>query len=172
MKAPAKSAFIIVATLLVGVVIGALATSAIMHSRLEQLQALRMRGGIERFLERVISPVDDDQRAQIADIIEDFAGQQTALRQHVFEQQGAIFDSMRVALDEILTNEQRENLRAWFGRERFRRRGSGPPFERRELGPPDFRRRRGPGSDTLNDGASFRRPPQDSGFAPRRPPKD
>jgi hypothetical protein len=153
MTTRSTSILIVLGTLLVGIAIGALATGAIMNNRLDELEALRMQGGVQSFLERGIQPVDDAQRERIREVIEGAGSRQMELRRTMFQQHRILFDSLREELDVILTDDQKEELRVMMMREReqFReRRGRGdgpPPF------PPEGARRRG---DRHRDGESNR----------------
>ncbi|MEZ4700225.1 MAG: hypothetical protein R2834_07850 [Rhodothermales bacterium] len=154
------SILIILGTLVVGMAIGALATSAIMNNRLDELEALRMEGGVQAFLERGIQPTDDAQRERIRQAIEHVEFRQMVLRRDMFQQHRVLFDSLRAELDTILTDEQKSQLRDMMAREREefrRRRGKGdmpPPYA------PDGPRRRGPKRPGDTDGRHG--PPPDS----------
>ena len=128
MNARTKSIAIIVATLLVGVAIGALSTGAIVNQRVETLEALREEGGFMYFLERVIEPTDEKQREEIRDVLEDASKRQIEIRQNIVNEHRALFAEVRAELDEILTEEQKEKLQLWAERERaMRRPGRRPP---------------------------------------------
>ena len=153
MQARTKSALFLFGALLVGGLIGALLTSAVINNRVEELQALRMRGGPGLFLERIIDPVDEAQREQIRAILSEQNERFIELRLYTAQKHLEFMDSTRQALSEVLTAEQQARLRKWAEEDRLRgrRRGMGPPpFERMEEwrkwresgGPPPFERRR------------------------------
>lgn len=148
MNAKTTSVLIIIVTLALGILIGSLATSAIMNNRLEALQALRMQDGLARHLQRVIEPTDEAQKAEIRAILQQATRRQIEIRRSVFEEHRTLFEEMRDELDTVLTAEQKENLKKWVERDRragkvsreFMRRRSeggrfreGPPY----LGIPD-----------------------------------
>ena len=133
MTTKTKSVLIILGTLLVGVIIGGLATSAIFSQRVGAIQALRMQGGLVHYLENVIEPVDESQREQIQALLESTGERQMEMRRNMFDENRAIFSEMRNELDEILTEEQKSRLREWVQRENR----EGPRFR-----PPEMRRPR------------------------------
>lgn len=150
------------ATLLVGVLIGALATGAILNQRVEELQALRRQGGVVRFMERIIEPTDARQRAELRAVLDEFASRQMEIRQATFEEHRALFNTLREELDEILTPEQKQDLRAWMDRESRR----GPRF----VGPPPFAQPREEGRRRMRRPDSLRR--RAAPFDGRRPPPE
>jgi hypothetical protein len=148
------SLLLLVGALLVGAAIGALATGALMNNRLDELAALRMEGGVQAFLERGIQPVDQAQREQIRQVIEGVEHEQMALRREMVHRHRDLFDSLRAELDVILTDEQKDQLRAMIRRERdeFRQRRA------RGIGPPPF----GPDPDGRGGEWRLRKPAADS----------
>ena len=162
MTVRAKSILIVVGTLLVGVIIGALGTGALLSHRMSTLQALRAESGLVRYLEDVIEPVDEAQREEIRSILEAAARQQMEMRRYMYEQNRAFYEEMRTELGRILTEEQKARLRAWAQRERR----DGPRFR-----PPRFLR--GPNRRMFDRPGLERRFPPDSGRFRRRvaPPR-
>ncbi len=123
MKARTKTALLLVATLDVGGLIGAVTTGAIVNNRLDQLRALRSRGGFTGMLERVIEPTDEAQRAQIRAVLE---GSEARFSEALRECRGfhsAARDSMRADLDSVLTPAQQTRLDQWLSRDRRSRNG-------------------------------------------------
>ena len=163
MNAQTKSLIVILATLLVGATIGALATSAIMNQRIEELQALRMEGGFMGLIERVIEPTDDAQRAEIRSVLEKAAKQQLEIRISMIEEHRSLFDELHTELDAILTTQQKERLSAFAEAERQRFFKGQPPPEFM----PGFRgeRRRRALPDSLMRG---QRPPELMRMAPEQ----
>ncbi len=120
MTARTKSALILLVTLAVGILIGSLATSAVINHRMEQLAELRRPTGFSLMLERVIRPQDEAQREQIRAILEEAGARMAELRRSHFTELKAIIDSTRARLNPILTPEQRQRLETWFSRDRER----------------------------------------------------
>ena len=139
MKAQAKSAFIIFVTLIVGALIGTLATSAVINNRIEQLEALRRPGGFSDALIEIIKPDDDVQREQIRDLLERSDARMHEIRRSMFQQMGNVTDSLEHDLSLLMTPEQRDRLYQWQEEERakWRDRGTRQPPSQND------RRRRG-----------------------------
>lgn len=133
MTAKTKSIVIIIGTLIVGVIIGALATGAVFSQRVAEIQALRDENGMTRFLERVIEPTDEVQQEKIRAILKETASQQMEIRRSIALEHREIFQALRADLAEVLTPEQKIELRKWIEQDRRRRPGWPPPeFNRRE----------------------------------------
>ena len=123
MKARTKSALLLIATLVVGVLVGAVTTGSIVNNRLDELKAMRSRGGFTGMLERVIEPTNEAQRAQIRAALE---GSEARFSEALRECRGfhsAARDSMRADLDSILTPAQQTRLDQWLSRDRKSRNG-------------------------------------------------
>ena len=125
-----KTTLVIVITLVIGMIIGALIHGAVMRNRYRQI-AFRMRTneGFMRRMERVIQP-DESQRKALRAVLEKHFQRMSEF--------GAGFqsmmDSLKNELDLILTEEQRERLeRGPLGRggRRFDRPFGGKPRGRR-----------------------------------------
>ncbi len=120
MNARTKSALMLLLTLAVGILIGSLATSAVINHRIEQLAELRRPTGFSLILERVIRPEDETQREQIRAVLEEAGARMAELRRSHFAELRTIIDSTRARLDPLLTPEQKRRLEAWFSRDRKR----------------------------------------------------
>lgn len=140
MTAKSKSIAIIVGTLLVGAIIGSLATGAVFSQRVAELQALRSENGLTPFLERVIEPTDDAQKKQIRAVLEKSARRQMEIRRSIAAEHREVFEEMREELSQILTDEQKAALRAWIETDRRQRRRLPPPDMMRRPGDPRFDR--------------------------------
>ena len=96
MKPATQSALILLATLILGFVVGALATGALRSHRMVRVERLRERGGFVEHMERAIEPRDQNQRSEILPILEATA-----------ERNRLIIDSahgeLRKALDAMIT---------------------------------------------------------------------
>lgn len=140
MNATTKSILILVGTLLVGVLLGALGAGAVINNRVEQLEQLRASGRVFSRIEDIVQPTAE-QQAQIREILDRNRMKQRDFRQYVFQEHRALMDSTRIELESVLTEEQMTRLAAWMSRDfnnmRFRR--EGPPPNRRR-GPRDGRR--------------------------------
>ena len=123
MKARTKSALLLVATLVVGLLVGAVTTGSIVNHRLDELKAMRSRGGFTGMLERVIEPTDEAQRAQIRAVLEGSEARFSEALRECREFHSAARDSMRADLDSILTPAQQTRLDQWLSRDRKSRNG-------------------------------------------------
>ncbi len=123
MKARTKSALLLVATLVVGLLVGAVTTGSIVNHRLDELKAMRSQGGFTGMLEEVIKPTDEAQRAQIRVVLE---GSEARFSEALRECRGfhiAARDSMRADLASVLTTAQQTRLDQWLSRDRRSRNG-------------------------------------------------
>ena len=127
MTARTKSIAIIIGTLLVGVIIGALATGAVFSQRVAELQALRNENGVSRFLENVIEPTDDAQKERIREILEKTSESHMEIRRSMMMQHRDVFQEMRAELSLVLTDEQKVQMREWFEKDRMKRPRLRPP---------------------------------------------
>ena len=133
MKAQTKSAWLLFATLLVGVFIGVFGTSALQNRRAEQIRdTFERRGGIIAMFEEVIQPTDEVQRAQIRAVLEQTETRFRDARHECRDHFIAARDSMRADLNALLTPGQQARLDEWLKRDR-------DPFRGRR-GKPDGRR--------------------------------
>ena len=153
MTARSKSILLLLATLLIGMVLGALINARLAEQRLERIAFLRTSRGFVRFWEEAVEPQDERQREAIEAVLEQ-AGRRLA--EHMQTSRGEmqnIIDSTKTELDALLTPEQRERLER-----RMRRRGQNRFEDRR---PERFEERRGPpGRGGPPGGPPRPRPPQ------------
>jgi len=123
----AKLVGILVATLLVGGLIGALATSAVINQRLGELREMSRSHGFSAAVERIIEPTDDAQREAIRAVLQLRGVRFSQLRRAHYQQMRAVIDSTRKALIPLLRDEQRARLEAWFARDHLRDRARHGP---------------------------------------------
>ncbi|MGI9174642.1 MAG: hypothetical protein ACR2GR_04935 [Rhodothermales bacterium] len=136
MTARSKSILLLLATLLIGMVLGALINARLAEQRLERIAFLRSSRGFVRFWEEAVEPQDEAQREAIEAVLEQ-AGRRLA--EHMRTTSGEmqdIIDSTKTELDALLTPEQRARLERRMQRRRQNR------FEDRR--PERFEERRGP----------------------------
>ncbi len=113
-----KSILIITASVVAGVVIGALAVGAVVNHRVDELRALRRPAGFAPMIERVIQPQDGQQRREIQEALRRAAERNMELRMYMHERHFMILDSLRSDLEDVLTEEQMERLTEWVKRQR------------------------------------------------------
>ena len=137
MKIGTKSVLLLLATLVLGMVLGSLLTGAVNQRRLERLAEMRSARGMAFFLENAVEPESAEQREAIRAVLDDAAPRIAAAMQESRDRMRALTDSVRAELDPLLTPEQRERLddRMRIGRGRV---PFGPPGAR---GPDDDRHR-------------------------------
>ena len=133
-----KSLVLLAATLVVGFALGLFADASLVRGRRELLDRLRRPPGFVAHMEAVIQPHSDAQRDSIGTILEHIAQQNGTIIRDANDRLHAVLDSMRVALDPMLDQAQRDRLAVEvnhippFGPGRGR--GGPPPFGRE--GPP------------------------------------
>ncbi len=131
-----RSALILLATLLIGALLGALITGALAQRRISRVAEMRERG-FGMHIERVIEPRDEEQRKAIRAVLGVAAQRNQEIMRGAREQLGNQLRQMREELFPLLDEEQRQRLES--AAEGFRRGGlRGPPG-------PSGRRRPGPG---------------------------
>jgi hypothetical protein len=153
MQARTKSAFLLLAVLVLGIVIGMLVSGVLHNRRMDRIARIRTGPGIVQLVERAVQPESEEQRAQIREIMENAAPRFAETFQRTQEEMRTLSDSVMSELEGVLTPEQLENLEEHL----LMRRGRPPSDE--------WRGRERPGRRLPRDGAS---PPHDG----RPPPPD
>lgn len=126
MSARVKSILLIVATLLIGLLLGALLNARLAEQRMERIASLRSERGFVRYMEDVVAPANEAQREALRDVLHR-AGERMAAHQERSRQEArAMLDSTRAELAEILTPEQLQRL---DDRMQANRRGRGRRFD-------------------------------------------
>jgi cytosine/adenosine deaminase-related metal-dependent hydrolase len=125
MTARVKSSLLLVATLLIGMVLGALLNARLAEQRLERIASLRSARGFSAFIERSIEYRDEAQREAVRAILDRAGARMTAHMEETRREVRALFDSTRAELSTVLTEEQLEQLeqRLEMGRQNRRPRG-------------------------------------------------
>ncbi len=111
-----KSVLIIIGTLILGMVLGALVWSSFHTRRMQQIANLRMSDRLVAFIEKTVEPTDTAQQAAIREVVETHHVSIRELMDQVRDQQA----TLQSELAEVLTEAQHEKLTKAFG-ERFRR---------------------------------------------------
>lgn len=109
MKTNTKTVLLIVATLLIGILIGALGSGFTAHRFARHVADMRHR---EVFVERMMEIIDPapDQEDQIRGILTRHAEQFAEIADDFHGEASALFDSLRTELDPVLTDEQKARL--------------------------------------------------------------
>ncbi|MCK4762226.1 MAG: hypothetical protein KAW12_08515 [Candidatus Aminicenantes bacterium] len=158
-----KTALILIVTLLMGIIIGAMLYRAISQHKIKELLDMKTREGFARNLERAIQPTAGQQEG-VKIILDKYAPQFADINRQHMEKTRELVQSMRDELVEILTPGQMRNMRRGFLRQR--RFPRGPGFDdrfRQSPGPQDPRPFRG-----FQDQRQRGRP----GFTPGQEPPD
>jgi hypothetical protein len=149
MQTRTKSAFLLLAVLVLGVAIGFLISGVLHNRRLDRIARIRTGPGIAQLVERVVRPESEEQRIRLREVMESAGPRFAEVFRHSQQEMEALSDSVMTELETILTPAQMEEL----SKHMQMRRGM-PPGEWRERGR-DGRRRPRDGSPAQPE----RRPP-------------
>lgn len=124
MNARTRSTVILVGTLILGMLLGALLTNLYFERRVGRMKALRTEEGFIRTYEDVIRPDEGPQKEKVREIL-----RRSAPRfQRTFEEHRSEFrrmvDSLHAELNPLLTPDQRGRLEEWL---RAPEKGRGAP---------------------------------------------
>lgn len=140
MRIETKSALILLATFLIGGLVGLLAAGAIAQRRTSRVAELRERG-FEMQLERIIQPRDEAQAEAIRAVLASTTERNRATMDGARKEIRASLEQMREELEPLLDEDQRARLDE--AAKRFRRGPPGRPPGPPRLGPPGEGRRPG-----------------------------
>jgi len=110
MNIKVKIALIIIITLIIGVVMGAMLNRALVRYKIQKTFAVRQPGRFVYFMERIIQP-EQEQRDQIRAILKKHAGRTEEMRGRFFSEMQAEKESLLKDLDPILTPKQMKRLK-------------------------------------------------------------
>jgi hypothetical protein len=125
---------IIIGSLLLGLVIGVLATGRFTQHKVEQIKEMGTPDGIHKRLFHMIDPTDA-QHDSIKPILREFARKSDELRRQHWQEHRILFNEMLEQLTPLLTNEQLERLENFKKRspiERYRKPGEGRKYRHRQ----------------------------------------
>ncbi len=130
MNIKAKTALIIIITLALGIVIGAMLNRALLQRRINRAFSWRSPDFMITNFENIIEP-GQKQRKLIRQILNKHAERMMELRENSRKDMQEEFESLQKELDLILTPEQKNRLmrRLPDPLRRFRRFQKGPPFK-------------------------------------------
>ena len=146
MNVKAKTAVIIIITLIIGIFLGAMLNRALLRHKIRKTFSMHKPDRLGFFMEEMIQP-EADQRDQILAIVEKHTERMRELRQQFFSEMQGERESFLKDIDPLLTPEQKERLK------------KGPPgfFPGRR----PFPDRRRPWSDRDRPWPKHKRPPQE-----------
>jgi hypothetical protein len=107
-----KPIFLGIVILIVGLIFGVLVSSFFISDRRDGHSPNGMKISKEHFKKRMIRVIDpdEDQFDKIDPIIDKYAERTSEITDKYFEEFSAILDSMRIELEPILTDKQKERL--------------------------------------------------------------
>lgn len=117
MKARTKSVLILTFTLVVGGLIGSLATSAVHNYRWEQIRKLSTHEGFVEAMEDVVDVDDAAQREQVRAVLDQYADYVSDARRAYYHERRDLASSLHVRLSALLEADQRAELDRWAERE-------------------------------------------------------
>jgi hypothetical protein len=127
-----KTALILLCTLVLGILLGVLASGAILRHFMHPDPRILSEHFIARF-EEIIDP-DETQRDTIREILESYSDRFIQMHDNHHSEMTSLMDSLHTDLSSVLTEEQllemrkvMERRQRWMDRPPFRRRGHGPP---------------------------------------------
>jgi len=110
MSTRVKSILLLTITLVVGILLGIVATSALQHRRMAEIRQVRERGGIMRMLEQAIEFESDAQKQQVEEILEGAESSFRSLRRAYSDSMRTYRESLMNSLNEVLTLQQIEQM--------------------------------------------------------------
>lgn len=148
-----KSILLIIATLLIGLVLGALVNARLAEKRIERIASLRSERGFVQFIEDAVRPTDEAQREAIRDVLRRAGERMAAHQERSRRQARALLDSTRSELAEVLTDEQMQRLDERFeaGRRMRQKRSDRRGRSDDHRGRRGFEERSGRGRDVGSD---------------------
>lgn len=154
-----KSVLLLLATLIIGLLLGAIANGYFVRERLDRLGNLMTPGGFGGRVEEVLQPTSEEQRRAIREVLDAAAPRAVEIMRRSREDMRALNDSVKEQLADVLSEEQMARLEEHL---RFRRRGPWrgrpPMLEGRPPGPRRMRGRRLQADSTWG-GDTLRPPP-------------
>ncbi|NNC65664.1 MAG: hypothetical protein HKN84_12830, partial [Gammaproteobacteria bacterium] len=110
MSPKTKSTLLLLATLVIGLVLGALINGYFVRQRLDRIGGLMNPGGFGEHIEAIIQPTNDEQREAIRKVLDSASPQALAVMRESRQRMRALNDSVKAELENILTEEQMERL--------------------------------------------------------------
>lgn len=118
MNARTKSGLVLLATLLIGMVLGALLFGTVQRQRFQHALRLVRPDRLAASVEQVVQPTDAMQRQAVRDILKQFDSQMRAHREEGTQRMRAGLDSLQARLSSVLDEGQMERLREHLTRHR------------------------------------------------------
>lgn len=116
MKLHSKTIFVILGTLVIGLLVGALGQSSLHNRRMEKIAEMRRQGGLYDSVDRYIDAIDraqeDTLRAVVMVYQEKLERNYRRYRWH----RRTVMDSLKSEILPLLTEQQIEDITPWFDR--------------------------------------------------------
>ena len=120
MNLQVKPALIIIGTLLIGIVLGALMSRALADRQYRRIGDMMRPDRLSMRLIKIIEPLEPDQREAVTAIVEETAAKIRDLTRETRFEMHAVMDSMFMELKPLLTDEQNARLEKHRGERRAR----------------------------------------------------
>jgi hypothetical protein len=120
MNLQVKPTLVIIGTLLIGIVLGALMSGTLAERRHRKIRSMMRPDGFSEQLIEVIQPQDSDQRDAIAAVLQNTGRRIDEMMQESRADIHATVDSMALELKPLLTDEQNARLQKHLGDRRAR----------------------------------------------------
>ncbi len=110
MSTRTKSALLLAGVLVLGILLGALASGSMFNRRLGRIAELRTPKGMAFVLEKVVRPETEEQRRAFREVIEEIAPGYAEIFERTGAELTALNDSLLARVRPLLTPEQTERL--------------------------------------------------------------
>ncbi len=134
MNLQVKPALIIIGTLLIGIVLGALMARTLADSRYRRIDNMIRPDMLSIRLIKIIEPLEADQREAVTAIVEETASKVRNLTRETRFEMHAVMDSMFAELQPLLTDRQKARLEKHIGDRRARAERMGRPMKHERMG--------------------------------------
>ena len=125
-----RSAAILIATLVIGMVLGALGYGAFQRHRFRDALSLARPAHFTAGIRRAIAPIEEARRAEITAVLRRIDERMRATRIARDKERRVQLDSVRAALEPLLTEDQRRRLNRHLERHKRMVRRGGRPHHR------------------------------------------
>lgn len=113
MNMKVKTALILIGTLVIGIVLGAMLNRALMHMRIKGFLAMRTHKGFVERMEEIIRP-SDPQKKEVTAILDKYALQFDAMHEEFKGRMASLLDNFKTDLTPVLTPEQMKIMEEKF----------------------------------------------------------
>lgn len=130
MNIKVKTALIIIITLVMGIIIGAMLNRALLQRRINRAFSWRLPDFMIASIERIVEP-DQEQRKRLREVLKKHAERMREIRETSRKDMQEAYESLRKDIEPILTPEQKRRLQRRLPGplRRFRRFPERPPFK-------------------------------------------